>query len=222
MSVKASEIVELAQPDFGQLRIKIVGTTSLIIHAWSQKAIQEMLDAQMGNKKKRDLKNPWADAIDSLYWLEGKPTEQTEEAFNRAIQKGAKFGFPSSGIKQAMISASYRAKAIKDQVTMRGAIYIPGEYIPIIGTPHSRMDMVKLSGIGAPPDIRFRGEFNEWSSEFELQYDKQFCNADFISNALNLAGFTVGIGEWRPEKKGGGNHGMFTVTNVDIMKMSKK
>lgn len=77
-------------------KIHIVGTTPLIMHAWSDKAIQMMLDAQMGKAKgkQKEIKNPVEDFIRSAYWLTPMPAEYTEEAFQEAIVNGARFGFP--------------------------------------------------------------------------------------------------------------------------------
>jgi len=203
------DVIELKAVEFKEITLKIKGVSPLLVHNWDEKVKQEMLDKQMGKAKtkKHDIKNPVRDFIESLYWLEGKPAEPTEEAFEEAIKNGARFGFPSVGLKASVVSAGYRAGVMKDKVSTNGAFYIKGEFVEIKGTPHMREDMVRV-GMGTA-DIRFRGEFNEWEALIPIRYNAGVLTAEQIVNLFQLGGFAVGIGEWRPEK--GGVHGMYEV-----------
>ena len=154
-------------------------------------------------------KSPARDFVDSLYWLEGKPEipdDATEEEvmalYYEAVQNGARFGFPSTGLKQAAISAVYRMGWSKDKVSWRGAFFIEGEMLEIKSdTPEIREDMVRV-GMGTA-DIRYRGQLNNWSTEFNLIYNVNgLYDLDAIVNAINAGGLLCGIGEWRPEKDG--------------------
>ena len=93
-STKKTEVVEIKPLDMRTVEVTIVGDTPLIMHAWSEKAKRMMLEAQQGKAKgkKKELRNPVEDFIDSMYWLTEKPTEPTEEAYEQAIANGAKFG----------------------------------------------------------------------------------------------------------------------------------
>lgn len=75
MAVKKSEIVEIKPIIMNETIVTIVGDTPLIMHAWSEKAKKQMLDAQMGKAKgkQKEKKSPAQDFIDSLYWLTDKP-----------------------------------------------------------------------------------------------------------------------------------------------------
>lgn len=205
---KSEEVVELKEIKINQFQVKIVGNSPLIVHAWDEKAINMMLGQQMKKATAgKEAKNPIGDFINSLYWLSGKPEEMTEEAFEEALKKGAKFGFPSIGVKESVVSAGYRSKMSKDKVSLYGSFHIDEEFIVIKGIPNMRQDMVRI-GMGTA-DIRFRGEYKEWSSEFVIKYNEQMISPEIIVNMINIAGFSVGLGEWRPEK--GGRSGMFSV-----------
>ena len=119
-----------------------------------------------------------------------------------AIDAGARFGFPSTGLKQAAISAVYRMGWSKDKVSWRGAFFIEGEMLEIKSdTPEIREDMVRV-GMGTA-DIRYRGQLNNWSTEFNLTYNVNGqYDLDAIVTAINAGGLLCGIGEWRPEKDG--------------------
>ena len=192
-----------------QITVRIIGETPLVVHNWSIKVKRQMLDAMMqkAKTKKHDVKNPVEDFIESLYWLDKKPTEYTEEAFAEAIQNGARFGFPSTGFKAAAVSAGYRAGLTKNKVSTFGAFHIKGEMIEIYGTPEMREDMVRVAN-GAP-DIRYRGMFKEWEADLVLTYNANVISAEQLVNLVNYGGYACGIGEKRPEK--GGDWGRYRV-----------
>lgn len=207
MATKKAEVMEIRPIEIKRVRIKIVGDSPLIMHAWSEKAKRMMLEAQMGlsKGKKKEVKNPVEDFIRSMYWLTDMPEEMTEKAFDDAIKSGARFGFPVTALKQAAISAAYRMNWSKDKVSLRGAFFIEGTDGDMIeihsDTPIMREDMVKV-GMGTA-DIRYRGEFRNWWAEFTICYN---ANAQYslenIINMINAGGFVCGIGEWRPERDG--------------------
>lgn len=188
------------------LSLTIIGDSPLIVHKWSDKAKKEILDKQI----KKAPKDPVREFINSIYWLEGEPEEKTEEGFAKAIENGnAKFGFPSTAIKAAAVSAGYRAGITRDKVSTNAAFHINGEFVEIQGIPVMREDIVKVAWGAA--DIRYRGEFKEWQSEVTIRYNANAISAEQIIGLFNLAGFACGIGEWRPEK--GGTFGMYHVKN---------
>lgn len=214
---KNTEVVEIRPIEIAKADIMITGDSPLIVHKWSEKAKRQMLDKQMKvtKTKGREAKNPIEDFVSSMYWIHNEPDEYTEEAFEAAIAAGAKFGFPVNAIKQAAISGAYRCGAIKDKVSVKGAFFIEGvqvkeNQLAIINgsAPVMREDMVRV-GMGTA-DIRYRGEFREWSMPLFITYNKNGqYTLEQIINLINMGGYTVGIGEWRPEKDG--QYGMFHV-----------
>lgn len=213
-TVKNEQIVEIRPLDIRPVELHIVGDSPLIMHAWSEKAKRMMLEAQQGKSKgkSKDAKNPVEDFINSMYWLTEKPTEYTEEAFETAIEKGARFGFPVTAFKQAAISAAYRMGWSKDKVSLRGAFFIESDENGMIeiksSTPKLREDMVKI-GIGTA-DLRYRGEFDNWSADLIINYNANGpYSLEAIINIINAGGYICGVGEWRPEKDG--QFGMFHV-----------
>ena len=191
---------------------KVKGITPLIVHRWSEKAKKQILDKHTKKAKTQghDIRNPVAEFIDSLYWLEGEPKEKNERAFEEAIKKGAKFGFPAIGFKAAAVAAGYRAGVLRDKVSSYAAFHIDCEFVQINGIPQMREDMVVIgSGVNRSSDLRYRGEFREWSAEIPIKYNAGAISAEQIASLFNLGGFSSGIGEWRVEKRG--NFGMFCI-----------
>lgn len=212
---KTEEIIQIKPVEIVSTTIRIKGDTPLIMHAWSEKAKRMILDKQTKATKTKghELKNPVADFIDSMYWMNGKPEEGTEEAFIAAVENGARWGFPVTAIKQAAISSAYRNGLSKDKVSLQGAFFIEGEGADLLAevkgcVPEMREDMVRV-GMGVA-DIRFRGQFNDWHMDLTLRYNKNGqYTLEQIINLINIGGFSCGIGEWRPEKSG--QNGMYHV-----------
>lgn len=202
-----SEALEIRALDIQKINVRIVGDTPLIMHAWSEKAKREMLDKQMKKTKTsaRQAKNPVEDFIRSMYWLTPMPEEMTEEAFYKAVEGGARFGFPVTAFKQAAISAAYRLGWSKDKMSMRGVFFIEGDENQMVeihsDTPIIREDMVKV-GMGTA-DIRYRGEFRNWYADLTVVFNASgSVGVEQILNIINAGGFVCGVGEWRPERDG--------------------
>ena len=208
-------IIEIKPINIVTTTVRIAGDTPLIMHRWSEKAKRMILEKQMKKTKSsaKEAKNPVEDFIESIYWMEGKPSEYTEEAFDEACRNGARFGFPVTAIKQATISSAYRNGITNDMASLRGAFFIAGEGSELLAevkgcTPTMREDMVRV-GMGVA-DIRFRGEFSSWYMDLQVSYNANGAyTLDQIINLINVGGFSCGIGEWRPEKDG--NYGMYHV-----------
>jgi hypothetical protein len=189
--------------------LKLIGETTLIMHEFSSKSMKEMEDKQ-GQKATtaKGARNPEKEFIDSMYWVTGKPTEGTLAAFKKALKDGAKFGFPANGIKASALSAGHRCGITKNNVSMQGMFHIDGELVEIKAEDITmRKDPTRLNGKST--DLRYRGEFHNWTSEIEITYDADCISPEQIANLFNRGGFAVGIGDWRVEK--GGQHGRYHV-----------
>lgn len=218
MATKKAEIVNITPLKIEHRQIVIAGDTPLIVHAWSEKAKKEMLAKQQKKTKTsgKDIRDPFAEFMDACYWITEKPQESTEEAFLKAVQNGAKFGFPVTAIKQAAQSTLYRLGAVPNQMLMRGAFFIEGIGENQLGEiispypPECREDMVKIGGVSKTSDLRYRPIFKEWKMVLNIQYNaSSSITWEQIVNGINTAGFMNGIGEWRPEKDG--QYGRFHV-----------
>ena len=204
---EVQEVVTIQKLNIKTVPVRIIGDSPLIVHAWSEKAKRQMLEAQMKTTKTKakEVRDPYDDFIQSLYWLEGKPEESTPKAFEKAVKNGAKWGFPVGAIKQAGNSAAYRLGWVKNQMQLRGSYFLNTEYgdmAEIKGSiPEIREDMVRI-GMGSA-DLRYRGEFKDWYMDMMLEFNASGdMTLEQILNVINAGGYTVGLGEWRPEKDG--------------------
>lgn len=185
--------MKLPELDIRTVKIKIVGMpgSSLICHAWGEKAKRQMLDKQMMIASEgKEAKDPEADFKSSLYYLpdhtEVKPS----------------YGFPAIAFKAAAVTACTSLGKSITKVQARQAFHVVGDMVKIEGDPPTmREDMVRI-GMGKTADIRYRGEFKNWWCILTIRYNARVLSDEQILNLLNIAGFAVGVGEWRPERDG--------------------
>ncbi len=190
---KTTEQVGISIPQIAiqRLMVKIVGDSPLITHAWAEKAIRQIKDKQAKKATKgKEARDPEADYQAAFYRTDdGVPA------------------MPSVAFKSAAVSA---CRDLDMKMTeARGRFHVEGELIEIIGEPRMREDMVRV-GMGTA-DIRYRPEFVKWSAILPITYNSTQISPEQIINLLNVAGFGVGVGEWRPEKNG--QYGRFHVAS---------
>lgn len=176
----------LLRPDIQHIMVPIVGLSPLICHAWSEKARRMMLDKQTKRARTaREAKVPEDDYRACFYLIDPDDPES--------------YGFPSGAFKKAIVRAGTYAD--EKMTYLRGALYVTGDLVPIEGKPRMREDMVRVSNQAA--DIRYRAEFPAWSAEVPVDFNARALSAEQVVNLISIAGFSVGIGDWRPEKDGG-------------------
>ena len=189
MAKQPETIISIPAPKFEIFDVKIVGTTGLICHNWSYKAKKEMLDKQQGRKVPKTPKDPEADFRASLYELTGDDGETF-------------YGFPAVAFKNAAVRAAQQFDI--PMTTARQLFWVYGtdnaDYVTIEGEPVMREDVVRLNGKTA--DLRYRGEFSPWSATLRVKINAQVIAPETIFNLIAQAGFSVGVGEWRPERNG--------------------
>ena len=152
---------------------------------------------------KKEAKDPVADFIDTLYWLDNEPEDKTMDGFEKALASGARFGFPATGFKQCAIMGAYRLGADIKTTVAKAAIIIPCEYIEIKGKAVTmREDMVKVGGVSKVADIRYRAQIEDWEADIPVKFCSSVMSLEQVVNLFNMGGFACGVGEWRNEKNG--------------------
>lgn len=199
----AEHVVNLPNVARHQMAVRVVGTSNLIVHRFAQKAITEMLCKQRGIPFERVKKNPEADYHDSRY-LNAEGVDCV----------------PVMTLKKAMTESVTLSDGMSKKQAM-ASFMILGEYAPLtFREMRMRTDMVRLSGIGRTPDIRFRAEYLDWSADIVIDFNPQHATPDQVLYMLREAGTSIGICEWRVQK--GGQFGTFRaepLADTDVPKI---
>ena len=180
------EIVELV----------LVGDSPLISHRFSDKNKESMLAIKQNKKKQgREACDPEQEFKDSLYEIPGTP---------------GLYGFPAMAFKLAAVRG---AKSIPDlpMTDARGMFRIECENHMLIPLRYDELKMVEdVVRIGrGSSDLRYRGYFYNWETTVRIKYNSSVTRLETLIMMFDVAGFGVGVGDWRPEK--GGMYGTFHV-----------
>lgn len=201
---EAAERVQLRPIDIRTFKLPIKGTSPLIVHKFSEKAKKQIEDKQQKKAKgAKEARDPKAEFLAACYVMPGSP---------KAGEKKSRYGVPASGMKNALVSATRFVDGM--QMTFaRGAFHVMEDAGGLIEISFDEMrmreDTVRLNGPGAPLDMRYRPEFLGWSLIATIQYNAAAISPEQIVNLANIAGFSIGLCEWRPERDG--SYGMFAV-----------
>lgn len=192
--VPGSATLSLPALNVQSLILTLVGDSVLVIHRFGEKARKEIADNQSDQAHMpKEARNPQA---------------EYEECFYRFAD--GRYGFPSVGIKAAAVTACGQvAKVTKTDA--RATFHIDGELVEVHGEPVMQTDTVRIGGMSKTTTLRYRPAFHEWWAQFTLKYNADVMSASQVVNLFNVAGFGVGIGEWRPAR--GGSWGRFHVAN---------
>jgi hypothetical protein len=205
MTDRTIERIELDPLPLTEVTATIEGITPLVVNNFGEKAQTIIEEGQTGKKTKgktKRIRDTDENFIESLYFMDkkgyGEPT-----------------GFPATGLKKAMASAAYRYMGFKDKVSVFGVLWIPRELVQIEAEfPEKFRAYVRNSGAGRTADLRYRGRYEEWSMRVPIRFNHEFLSLRQVASMLAYAGFSVGIGEWRPEKNGG-DWGRFEVKGIE-------
>lgn len=205
----ALEVVNLREALSGKSPYKsfqfwIVGDTPLIVHAWSHKARSEMLSKQVKaiRKSGKEARDPHQDFADSLYDL-----------------GDGSFGFPTTGIKKAIMSPAHKDKGIAKSLVL-SSLWINADIVRtkpafegaicdmpvtrIYGSrPEMREDMVKIgAGLNKVASLAYRAQFSTWAMKISGRFNATQLPVETLAFLVQEAGISCGFGEWRNEKSG--------------------
>jgi hypothetical protein len=170
--------------------------STLIVNHFNDKSRRQMLEAQTGAAKKtKEKRNPEMD-------------------FDLAKYKNAQGHecIPAGWIRRAIIEA---ATFYSRQVSMKflsGNLFVKGPALLPIRFDRCVMREDVVRNTNGVADLRFRPEYHNWQVTLLIEYEANLISPTQLVSLLDRAGFSIGIGEWRPQKKG--EHGRFKVVNA--------
>jgi hypothetical protein len=183
------------------IEVEIRGTSALLIHRFGEEAEQQ--------KKSRRI--------------EMKQRDPREEAKRNAyIASDGTYYFSAFAIPNAMGAAGANHKATGTRKTLRfvvpSAVRMAADTVTILnGNGPAKTFEVDSRPVTIPATkgriLRHRPRFDQWGAKFTLFVDDDLLSIDMAHQLLNECGTSIGIGDFRPEKRG--PFGTFRVTSFE-------
>ncbi len=209
---KPVEKITVAAPNFATAVFTIQGTTPLVIHAFSQKAMGQIRKGQTEGQqaKIRNKREP----------------KNFQEAYENAMYKSPDgwCGISAAAMRAAMIAACRVAGVVMTRAKLSVFVQPDGydakTMTPLIkiakGEPQYYETYVRLDNGSA--DLRARPRWAPgWEAKVTITYDADQMALGDVTNLLVRVGMQVGIGEGRPNSKEscGMGFGLFKVMGDD-------
>jgi hypothetical protein len=208
MATEAKQVT-IKAPNLQVAEFKIIGNAPLVVHRFSAKAKNMMLDKMKAGTTARGKKV--REAFD------------TKAAFNEAryVSAGGWDGFNAAAIRHALISAC-RLVGFKMTLAKLSVFVLPDGWDEL----EPQIPLIRIFGKARILESTARVEtgqayvtvrpcYDKWHSVVKIQFDgDQFTLGD-VSNLLSRAGQQFGICEGRPDSKNsaGMGWGTFTIAN---------
>jgi hypothetical protein len=181
--------------------VEIRGITPLLIHRFGEEAEQS-----------KQTRNVMVQTRDPL-------TEATKAAY---IASDGTYYFSAFSIPSSMGNAGANHKMKGSRKTLRfvvpSAVRVTTDAITILNGegPATRFE-VDARPVTIPATkgriMRYRPRFDCWGAKFSLLLDDSMLSVESAHQLLNEAGQSIGIGDFRPEKRG--PFGTFRVTSFE-------
>lgn len=190
------------------ISVEIRGVTPLLVHRFGE-------DAEM-EKPTRNI-------------VVSKRNPREEAQRHAYIANDGTFFFSAFSIPNAMGAAGTNHKLKGSRKTLRfivpSAVRVTADTITILNGAGPAPDFeVDARPVTIPATkgriMRYRPRFNEWGARFTLVIDDAQLAVEMAHQLLNEAGQSIGIGDFRPEKRG--PFGTFRVTRFEEQEEQKE
>jgi len=206
MATKKDELEQVQIVELKRARIvyHVVGETPLLMNSMSVKAQRELL-LPRGRKT----------AVEKQGSLKHEPLQEYRDSIYRA-RRGSDtvLALLNTQFKAALCTAALDIPGAKKAQIGRLTSIEGGERLPLYGVPQIFCSVVRSADINKTPDIRTRCIVPRWACTVEVTYTVPVLNATVISSLFATAGYTMGVGDWRPQK-GSGTFGRWRIVEPD-------
>jgi hypothetical protein len=177
--------------------VTIEGISPLLVNRFHEESAEE---ATSGVHARKERLSPENDARARLYPMNGHGNT-----------------IPAENIRQSIIAASSRTKIGRRSATsdIAASVYIFPELLDLEGDWHVDSRAIVIPSTRGRL-LRHRPMFNEWKVTFSLQVNVDLVDVATVKKIVEDAGALVGLGDFRPARKG--PYGRFQVTSWEVVK----
>jgi hypothetical protein len=199
--------VAISRPDFRRIQLDIRGTTPLVIHRFSAKAMNIMRETQEAGSAAKSRKVREAKDFDALY--EGAKhisSEGWEGIHAAAFRNGAISACRACGFKMTHAKLAFT-------VEQDGFDHVDGAPLVRITSGESEQFVTPTRLATGVVDLRCRPLYRNWTATLRIRFDAGMLSDTDVVNLISRVGLQVGIGEGRPDSKqsAGLGYGLFEI-----------
>jgi len=164
------------------IEVCVEGTTPLLMNRF--------LDRQIDTKgKKRTGAIEEFDLTDKLYLVDGKPQVPGIYFRNSIVEAAKQFKITGKG------KSTYSKLA-------GSTVQVKEEYVPILPGEYEAYRIAAVNPMTKGRMMVTRPRFNKWKCRFNVELLDDALPPSVLNDIIQQAGSYVGIGDWRPDKKG--------------------
>lgn len=192
-----NETIELKPLGNRFMEVTIVGDSDLVLNKMNDINAKQLIDKRKDKAKDNEKSNVWEAIITSIHWLNGKPTDFSEEGLAKALKENAPC-ITDFGLKKSFGDAVVRHKIDKYKTAFDANVNLvsKGGLVPITFAEHYIDEKLMSPKKGSPVLVNLN-RFSGWKATFTVSYMENAYSAEQIVNIINLAGFGLGIGSGR-------------------------
>lgn len=187
-----------------QIKVRIRGLTPLLMNRFTE---QSEIDVSSGSRISIRAKN-------------GSPREEAEAKCYK--DHDGNLYIPGTNIFAALVGAGVFHKVGRSKLTTQKSSLIPAgiAVIELVCPLEARGWEVDSRSVVVPATggriMCHRPRIDEWEASFTLEVDEEMFNEKTVRMLVNDAGKKIGLGDYRPQRKG--PFGRFSVVGWEVSK----
>ena len=181
------------------MTLDLEGTSEYLSHKFAESNMEKIEKKQKKQATVRELRDYDVELEESMHVVVGNEKKKPTDG---------KYGIPAISFKNSAVAAISQGITGLTKVQARGAFFVysetGGDIIPA-KCKKFVMDKrtVNVGGFGkGSRDIRIRGKFQDWSCTLRIEFNKNVVSPEQIIKLFDIAGFSVGVGDYRPQMNG--------------------
>jgi len=213
MAKKNENTIEVKAINPRRVIVTIEGDSDLILNKMNDVSTRQLIDQRKDKAKDLTKPNEWEQVITAMHWLNGKPTEYSEESLVDALQNNAPC-LTAFGLKKSFGQAVVRNEIDTYATKFDASVNVIGKgdgLVPIRFAEHHIDEKLMSPKKGSPVLVRLN-RFSGWQADIEISFIENVYSQEQVINIINLAGFGLGIGSGR--SSGYGRYHVIGVTSI--------
>ena len=183
----------LYELELATMEVPVVGVTPFLAHRFSEEAQRAIADNQSGSHRAK------------------KAPRQPEREFALCQYRlpDGRHGIPAAALKRSLVRACSYVDGLAMTVAEGAMQVMGGAILPFDRHTELVMQADRVVIGRKITSVAYRARYDEWEITVPVRFQANVVSPERLVNLFEIAGFAVGVGDWRPQCHG--SFGMFEV-----------